>query len=59
MATQLLNANADIVSIQEILGHTKIKITQRYCRLSNQKAQRDYVQAMEVVMAKTDIAQLE
>lgn len=59
MATQLLNADADIVSIQQILGHTKIKTTQRYSKLLNLKAQRDYFQAMETVMEKTSINQRE
>lgn len=59
MATQLLNADADIVSIQQILGHTKIKTTQRYSKLLNRKAQRDYFQAMEVVMERTSIYQKE
>jgi site-specific recombinase XerD len=50
MATQMLNADADLVTIQDLLGHTRIKTTQRYCRVSNLKVQRDYHKAMERVM---------
>ncbi len=53
MATQLLNADADLVTIQDILGHNCIETTQRYSRLSNVKAQRDYYTAMDKVLKKT------
>ncbi len=52
MATQLLNADAALVTIQDLLGHTRIKTTQRYCRVSNLKVQRDYHQAMAVVLQR-------
>jgi site-specific recombinase XerD len=53
MATQLLNADAALVTIQDLLGHSRIKTTQRYCRVSNLKVQRDYHQAMAVVIQRT------
>jgi site-specific recombinase XerD len=52
MATQMLNADAALVTIQELLGHSKIKTTQRYCKISNLKVQRDYFKAMEVIMRR-------
>ena len=52
MATQLLNADADLVSIQDLLGHSRIKTTQRYARVSNVKVQRDYHKAIEKVIER-------
>lgn len=57
MATQLLNADADLVTIQYLLGHRRIKTTMRYCYLSNMKAQRDYYKAVARVIEKSkDVA---
>ena len=52
MATQLLNADAALVTIQDLLGHGQITTTQRYCRVSNLKVQRDYYKAIEIVMQR-------
>jgi site-specific recombinase XerD len=53
MATQLLNADADLATIQDLLGHGQITTTQRYCRVANLKVQRDYYKAMDVVLQRT------
>jgi len=53
MATQLLNADAALATIQDLLGHGQITTTQRYCRIANLKVQRDYYKAIEVVLQRT------
>jgi site-specific recombinase XerD len=53
MATQLLNADAAIATIQDLLGHGQITTTQRYCRVANLKVQRDYYKAMQIVLQRT------
>jgi site-specific recombinase XerD len=58
MATQMLNADADLETIQDLLGHSSIRTTQRYSRISNLKVQRDYHKAMEVVMQRTGASAL-
>lgn len=52
MATQLLNADMDLVSIQDLLGHSRIKTTERYTKVSNVKVMRDYFKAMESVLLR-------
>jgi site-specific recombinase XerD len=53
MATQMLNVDTDLSTIQDLLGHNSIRTTQRYCRISNPKVRRDYFKAMEVIMQRT------
>ena len=50
MATQLLNADAMLVTVQELMGHNCVVSTQRYAKVSNIKVRRDYFKAMELVM---------
>jgi site-specific recombinase XerD len=53
MATQLLNAEAEVETIQDLLGHNWITTTQRYCKVSNFKVQRDYFKAMRNVLQRS------
>jgi hypothetical protein len=53
MATQLLNAEAEVEAIQDLLGHNWITTTQRYCKVSNLKVQRDYFKAMAVILGRS------
>ncbi len=50
MASQLLNAEAEVETIQDLLGHNWIATTQRYCKVSNVKVKKDYFKAMRVIL---------
>ena len=54
MATQLLNADAMLATVQELMGHACVLSTQRYAKVSNAKVRRDYFKAMEFIMARTN-----
>ncbi|MDH3883554.1 MAG: hypothetical protein OET63_05015 [Desulfobacterales bacterium] len=53
MATQLLNADAQVESIQDLLGHNWITTTERYCKVSNVKVKRDYFKAMGKILNRS------
>ena len=53
MATQLLNADAEVETIQDLLGHNWITTTQRYCKVSNVKVKKDYFKAMRVILSQS------
>ncbi len=52
-ADQMLTADAELETFQDLLEHSWITTTQRYCRFSNKENERDYFKAMEVVMQRT------
>jgi site-specific recombinase XerD len=47
LATQLVNAGMDIVSIQRLLGHEKLDTTMIYARVHDTTMERDFQQAMQ------------
>jgi site-specific recombinase XerD len=53
MATQMLNADGDLVTIQALLGHSRITTTERYSKVHNAKARRDYFKAMRLITDKS------
>jgi len=53
MATQLLDADAEVETIQDLLGHNWITTTQRYCKVSNVKVKRDYFKAMQAILSRS------
>ncbi len=49
MATQMLNADAKMVTIQDLLGHARIATTERYSKVSNLTVHRDYHKTMDII----------
>ena len=54
MATDLLNAEAEVETIQDLLGHNWITTTQRYCKVSNVKVKKDYFKAMQIILSRSE-----
>lgn len=58
MATQMLNAEAEATTIQELLGHSCSSTTERYCTVSNVKVMKDYFKAMDFVMKRDTLMEM-
>jgi site-specific recombinase XerD len=54
-ASTLLEHGAEVVSIKELLGHSSIKSSERYARVSNRKVKEDYMRTMQKVIRHTKV----
>ncbi len=54
LATRLLNAGMDIVSIQRLLGHEKLETTMIYAHVHDATVERDFRQAMASIEASRE-----
>jgi site-specific recombinase XerD len=52
MATQLLNADAMLPTVQQLMGHGCVSSTQRYAKVSNTKVRRDYFKAIAIIIGE-------
>lgn len=49
-ATQLLDAGADLVVIQELLGHSSVTTTRRYTKLADRRVRSEYFEGIAAVI---------
>jgi len=57
-ARQLLEAGVPITTIQRLLGHVRLRTTQRYIHISNRQVQSEYDRAMATVSQKLALENL-
>lgn len=53
-ATQLVNAGAQVTTIQALLGHVRLNTTMTYARVHDQTVMADYFRAMEQIEGEQD-----